>query len=118
MTRTRPILSPVESGTWTFGRNDERLEVERVACEEGMLLQVTERSGTRAYFFDDLTRLVPFQSDMEQFLLKTGWSLLAFSPDRRTGRDRRTFPRLSERRRWWTDGIRNRVVGSRRSGDR
>ena len=43
---------------------------------------------------------------METFLLKTGWVLTSFSPERRGGRDRRSFPRIDdERRRWWTDGI-------------
>jgi hypothetical protein len=44
---------------------------------------------------------------MEHFLIKTGWSLEQFSPDRRTGQDRRGFPRVDvDRRRWWTDGLR------------
>ena len=41
---------------------------------------------------------------MEAFLIGSGWSFVAFSPERRTGRDRRTFPRMGDRRRWWTDG--------------
>ena len=49
--------------------------------------------------------LMRFQADMEEFLVTTGWSLLEFFPDQRTGRDRRTFPRINERRRWWTDAL-------------
>jgi hypothetical protein len=42
---------------------------------------------------------------MEQFLVRTGWSLVAFSPERRRYQDRRGFPRVNpDRRRWWTDG--------------
>jgi hypothetical protein len=48
-------------------------------------------------------RLTTFQADMEAFLVQSGWSFEAFSPDRRSGRDRRQFPRVSDRRRWWTD---------------
>jgi hypothetical protein len=59
----------------------------------------------RRYRFQDLSSLARFQRDMEQFLMRTGWALERFSPDRRSGRDRRTFPRAAnDRRRWWTDG--------------
>lgn len=40
---------------------------------------------------------------MEAFLHRTGWRLLEYSPERRRLHDRRSFPRLEERRRWWTD---------------
>ena len=51
--------------------------------------------------------LEQFQADFEKFLLGTGWTFLAFSPERRTGRERRNFSRLlTDRRRWWTDGVR------------
>jgi hypothetical protein len=66
---------------------------------------VTENGTPRSFFFSDLDRLVAFQADMEAFLVRSGWSLLGFSPDRRRGRDRRHFPRPTERRRWWTDGV-------------
>src|SRR5262249_26262929 len=49
-------------------------------------------------------KLTTFQVDMEAFLIGSGWSFVAFSPERRSGRDRRSFPRISDRRRWWTDG--------------
>jgi hypothetical protein len=55
------------------------------------------------YAFEDLLHLTWFQSDMDEFLVHTGWSLLEFSPERRQWGDRRTFPRLTERRCWWTD---------------
>jgi len=39
-----------------------------------------------------------------------------FGPDRRSGHDRRTFPRINnDRRRWWTDSRRNSKEGVSRS---
>jgi hypothetical protein len=44
---------------------------------------------------------------MEAFLVRTGWSLADFTPDRRGGDDRRDLPREdNDRRRWWTDVVR------------
>jgi hypothetical protein len=94
----------VEELTWTFERADQQLELRRRDVPEGVLLVVTGDGAPRSYFFNTIESLVLFQSDMESFLLNTGWSFVAFTPDRRTGRERRGFPRLEERRRWWTDG--------------
>jgi hypothetical protein len=50
---------------------------------------------------------------METLLLKTGWTFQTYNPDRRSGGDRRGWPRRSnDRRRWWTDGFskRNKTV--------
>jgi hypothetical protein len=95
----------VDDGVWTFGRREERLVLRREKTEDGVSLIVTENGTPRSFPFSDLERLVAFQSDMEAFLVRSGWSLLEFSPERRGGRDRRRFPRLTERRRWWTDGV-------------
>jgi hypothetical protein len=94
----------VEELSWTFERNGQQLELRRQDVPEGVLLVMTGDGAPRSYFFRDLAALVPFQTDMESFLISTGWTFVAFAPDRRTGRERRTFPRLEERRRWWTDG--------------
>ena len=60
---------------------------------------------TRRIPFKSHDALVQFQQVLEAFLLQTGWSFIAFSPERRRGRDRRRFPRdRADRRRWWTDG--------------
>ena len=92
---------------WTFHRNGQQLTMQRREVDQGYELELTGPGDPRAYRFDQMTALVKFQSDMEQFLIKTGWSLEEFSPDRRTGQDRRTFPRVDlDRRRWWTDGLR------------
>jgi hypothetical protein len=87
---------------WTFGKDKERIGLGRPS--ESCAL-VVERRGTQVseYRFRDELRLQAFQADMEAFLLRTGWTLLNYSPDRRRYRDRRGFPRLRERRRWWTD---------------
>src|SRR5262249_23475233 len=90
---------------WTFGRREERVRLRREETPEGMLLVVEENGAPRSYSFNDPTSLIAFQSDMEAFLVRTGWTLLEFTPDRRSGSDRRQFPRMSERRRWWTDGL-------------
>jgi hypothetical protein len=91
--------------TWVFARGDERLTIRRHESEDGSLLVLGDGNDGRTYSFPDQVALVRFQSDMEALLLQTGWSLLAFDPDQRTGLDRRGWPRLStDRRRWWTDG--------------
>jgi hypothetical protein len=90
-------------GAWTFQRRDDRFTIQRHAGEEGFELHVTDNSGERTFRFRDFDRLVVCQSDMETFLVRTGWSLADFTPDRRRA-DRRRFPRItSDRRRWWTD---------------
>jgi hypothetical protein len=89
---------------WVFARAGQRLEIRRQADAEGWVLGVTGDGAPRSSFFGELSALVDFQSDMERFLLQTGWTFTSFAPDRRTGRDRRKWPRLAERRRWWTDG--------------
>jgi hypothetical protein len=95
----------VSDSVWTFGRREERVRLRREEATDGLLLVVDENGAPRSYFFNDATSLIAFQSDMEAFLVRTGWSLLEFEPDRRTGLDRRKFPRVQERRRWWTDGL-------------
>jgi hypothetical protein len=94
----------VEESAWAFERAGETLEIRRRDVPEGVLLVVTGDGAPRSYFFRDLATLVPFQTDMESFLVSTGWTFVAFTPDRRSGRERRTFPRITERRRWWSDG--------------
>jgi hypothetical protein len=90
-------------GVWTFQRKDDRFTIQRHVSEEGFALLVSDNGGQRTLRFRDLERLVVCQSDMETFLVRTGWSLADFAPDRRVA-DRRTFPRVTpDRRRWWTD---------------
>lgn len=88
---------------WIFARGDERLEIRRVPADDEVLLVIVENGESRTYRFADLSALIGIQSDMERFFLKAGWSLVEFWPEKRGYRDRRSMPRLSERRRWWTD---------------
>ena len=98
--------------TWTFVRGEaeqEHLTIVRAdepaADANGVVrLIVTTNGSARAFEFADPDAARRFQSDMEALLLRTGWSFVGFTPERRSGRDRRGFPRLDERRRWWTDG--------------
>ena len=88
---------------WTFGKEQERISLGRQP-DSRVLVVVRGRDHVREYRFADASRLRIFQTDMEAFLRKTGWSLLKFYPERRRReRDRQPFPRLEERRRWWTD---------------
>jgi hypothetical protein len=103
----------VDEPTWVFERKNQYLQLRRSETADGNLLVVVGEGVPRSYRFDELTALVDFQNDMESLLLKTGWSFVAFSPERRTGKDRRTWPRLTERRRWWTDGQLWRLLGVR-----
>jgi hypothetical protein len=101
----------VDEPTWVFERKNQYLQLRRSETADGHRLVVVGEGVPRSYRFDELTALVDFQNDMESLLLKTGWSFVAFSPERRTGKDRRTWPRLTERRRWWTDGQLWRLLG-------
>ena len=88
---------------WTFGKEKERISLGR-RPDSCVLIVVRGRDQVREYRFADLARLRVFQTDMEGFLRKTGWTLLSYSPERRRrDRDRRRLPRLEERRRWWFD---------------
>jgi hypothetical protein len=92
---------------WTFRRRDDRLSLRREQTDQGFQLVITESGHPRTFTFRDVERLVVFQHDMEDFLVRTGWSLADFTPDRRTGDDRRGLPRDgNDRRRWWTDVVR------------
>jgi hypothetical protein len=96
----------VELPRWTFSRGADHLVLTREETANGVNLVVASEGVPRVYSFSDLVPLVRFQSDMEAFLLRTGWQFVEFTPDRRSGADRRDFPRVAnDRRRWWTDGV-------------
>jgi hypothetical protein len=91
--------------TSTFQRGDQRLILQRYDEQEGLALVITNAESVRQVPFSDCAALVTFQANMEQFLVRTGWSLVTFAPERRRYQDRRGFPRdHPDRRRWWTDG--------------
>src|SRR5262249_11146628 len=99
--------APLANGllaSWTFERGGSRLIINRESTGSGYQLSVVDDAQTRTFEFAEFDQLVVFQSDMEAFLVGTGWSLVAFAPERGGARDRRTFPRVKpDRRRWWTD---------------
>ena len=90
--------------TWLFARGDDRIELQRQCDPELATTLVVRLNGEepKTYGFAEGRLLLRFQHDMEQFLLGSGWLFTGFCPDRRTGHERRSFPRLLERRRWWT----------------
>jgi hypothetical protein len=94
------------------------MELQRQEADHGALLTLSGAGAPRSYQFNDVLALIRFQSDMEALLLKTGWSFIEFLPDRRTVADRRTWPRLTERRRWWTDGLLRRYIRRRSKNKR
>jgi hypothetical protein len=97
----------MDRGVWTFVRGADTLELKRQDLDDGTVLAIAGDGEPRSYFFREADRLETFQKDMETLLLKTGWTFVSFTPDKRTGRDRRGWPRRSnDRRRWWTDGSR------------
>lgn len=93
-------------GAWTFMRCEDRLTIQRERTDRAWQL-VVDSLSSRLFTFADLAQLMVFQNDMEALLVRTGWSLADFTPDRRRGRDRRGSPRENnDRRRWWTDVVR------------
>jgi hypothetical protein len=103
-----PTVAPEVLAEWTFRRKHDTLAVRRELAGQGYQLVVTESGQPRTFSFLELDRLIIFQNDMEAFLVRTGWVLADFTPDRRSIHDRRGFPRDSnDRRRWWTDPVRD-----------
>lgn len=93
--------------TWTFTRNGGCLVLQRIDDAAPASLRITTPEGTRTVTFHDVSALTVFQADMEAMLVRTGWSLESFEPERRQDQERRLFPRENpDRRRWWTDGRR------------
>ena len=90
--------------TWTFERDGQSLLLVRDTDKPCYLTIVVAGAHPRQCRFDDVFSLMRFQTDMEKLLLKTGWAFVKFSPESRRGVDRRGFPRMGDRRRWWTDG--------------
>lgn len=88
-------MSPVP--TWIFAHADKRIRVERP--EPTRLIIVSSEDNERELEFQDVAELVAFQTDFEDHLIENGWSLVEFSPERRSGRERRRVPRFTDRRR-------------------
>jgi hypothetical protein len=96
---------------WTFGLGDRRVDIRRFQTSEGAVLDVQGGEAPGTTVFKDMAALVAYQSRLESQLIDGGWSLLAFSPERRSQADRRASQRDTlDRRRWWSDaGFRDRT---------
>lgn len=91
---------------WTFERGRDWVEIRREETGDGAMLLVVSGGhasvGSTAYA--DVMALIRQQSVLEATLLEDGWSLTSFTPERRSGAERRTAKRETmDRRRWWTD---------------
>jgi hypothetical protein len=86
--------------TWVFARESTTIRVRRLP---GLRLHIeSSENNERTFTFDDLNQLSAFHSEFERHLVATGWSLVEFGPERRSGRDRRSAPRWTlDRRRSW-----------------
>jgi hypothetical protein len=94
---------------WTFSRNDELLQLRRVRTEEGRFV-VERQDGfrDRAFLFADIAQLIQFENERIRSLTDSGWALVDFWPERRSGVERRrhgenngrrgVFPARSSRR--------------------
>ena len=105
--------SVVAEGVWTFEKDRASLSLERHGQGDEVVLVVRQPEGARELPFENLEALEQFQDTMETFLLRTGWTLASFSPERRTALDRRTFPRITNDRRPLVDRRRSRVGATR-----
>jgi hypothetical protein len=83
--------------TWVFARDTTTIRVLRLP--EGRLQIESSEGQTREFSFPDLDELTAFHLGFEQHLVATGWSLVEFSPERRSGRDRRAQSRGGRDRR-------------------
>ena len=88
--------------TWIFARGETTIRVQRLP---GQVLHIDSNEGNdRRFTFNDLDELTAFHAGFEEHLIATGWSLVEFGPERRSGverravarpgRDRRRFPLL------------------------
>jgi hypothetical protein len=85
---------------WAFSRNGSRMAViRRDDAGDATLVIAAGGRAPRTYTFEEETRLNSFQSDMQTFLVRTGWRFVGFQPERRSHfHDRRGAERLCERR--------------------
>jgi hypothetical protein len=75
---------------WTFRRDDERLQLRIAKLEDGIsLVEHHEGLPDRSYFFPEFQPLIQFEKELIAQLKATGWAVVDFSPERRSGRERR-----------------------------
>jgi len=90
----------VRPPTWVFVRDTTTIRIQR---RVGLTLHIESNEGNERVFpFSDLNELTAFHCGFEQHLIATGWSLVEFGPERRSGQDRRSVARSGpDRRRPW-----------------
>lgn len=76
--------------------------LQRHEAQDGTILHIINGTDTRRVSFQEVSALIVFQTSMEAFLVRTGWSLESFAPERRQDQERRMFARGPDRRRGWT----------------
>jgi hypothetical protein len=73
--------------------------VQRIERDSGGGLRITDAQGSREQWFDDASGLVEAQTAFERHLTALGWTLVDYVAERRSGSDRRRFPRDTPDRR-------------------
>ena len=70
------------SNAWVFARQGYTLSIKRCVTSDGPLLVVMgSDQDSRTYCFGDLTGLRTFQSQLEHFLVESGWSVQSLPLD-------------------------------------
>jgi hypothetical protein len=95
---TPPRLGNEQDATWSFCRGSHKLEIRASETALGFLVTITVDGSPESNAFRDAWRAARFRSQMETALLEHGWTLMAFSPNRRFRNDRRAATRDAERR--------------------
>ena len=94
MTRSDGEIQPP---TWVFVRDTTTIRIQRLA---GLTLHIESSTGNeRVFSFSDVNEVTAFHCGFEQHLIATGWSLVEFGPERRSGQDRRSVARNGQDRR-------------------
>ncbi len=85
---------------WLFVRGDDSVRMIRAATPEGGVRLLVYGPGNlqEVHEFRDPVACAAHESDVEQRLVAAGFALEQFT-DRRTGEERRSVPRGSDRRR-------------------
>jgi hypothetical protein len=79
-----------------FTRADHRITIRKTADRT---LTISGGASEERFDFETVVELIGFQAGFEAHLLDAGWSLVAFTAERRHRSDRRLLTRLLRRRR-------------------
>jgi hypothetical protein len=91
---------------WTFARGEETMWLRRGKTDAGLLLiESRQNAPERSYYFGDISALMRFERELTGHLEESGWSVLDFAPERRSGIERRHTRAGQERRRYFQPRI-------------